>query len=68
MAILNQDPGHGALLRALRVLGFRVVACDTVGGLRRLTGCTGALDEVYERIVSPQTASNVERYFEATRR
>jgi ABC-2 type transport system ATP-binding protein len=41
-----------------------VLACDTIDGLRRLAGCDGALDEVYERLVSPRTAARIERYFE----
>ncbi|HWE92677.1 MAG TPA: ABC transporter ATP-binding protein [Tepidisphaeraceae bacterium] len=41
-----------------------VLACDTMEGLRRLAGCDGPLDEVYERLVSPRTAARIDRYFE----
>jgi len=42
----------------------RLVACDDLDGLRRLAGCDGPLDEVYERLVNPQSVRNIERYFE----
>lgn len=29
-----------------------IVACDTVGGLRRQTGCDGDLAEVLERLIT----------------
>jgi ABC-type multidrug transport system ATPase subunit len=45
----------------------RVVAFDTLAGLRRQSGCDGKLDEVYERLFSPQTAANVDRYFQGGR-
>lgn len=41
-----------------------VLACDTASGLRRSTGCTGALDEVIARLIHPRTMENIERYFE----
>ena len=41
----------------------RLVAFDTVAGLRRQAGVEGRLDEIYERLVSPDTAQKVERYF-----
>ena len=41
----------------------RIVACDTVDGLRRATGVSGKLDEVYEQLVSPETNQNIDRYF-----
>ena len=47
--------------------GGRIVACDTVDGLRRATGVDGRLDEVYERLVSPDTADKIDRYFGAVR-
>jgi ABC-type multidrug transport system ATPase subunit len=43
----------------------RIAAYDTIDGLRRQTGLPDArVDEVYERLVSPQTARNIEHYFE----
>ena len=47
-----------AVLRDGRLLAF-----DTLDGLRRLAGTTGRLDEVYEKLVSPDTARNIDRYF-----
>ena len=42
----------------------RVAAFDSVEGLRRQTGCTGPLAEVFERLVHPHTADNLRQYFE----
>ncbi len=41
-----------------------VVAYDTADGLRRMTGCSGSLQEVLERLIHPQTLENIEHYFE----
>ena len=41
-----------------------IAAFDTPAGLRELTGCSGSLQEVLERLISPQTIENIERYFE----
>lgn len=43
----------------------KLVACDTLEGLRSIAGVTGALDEVYEKLASPQSAGNIEQYFKA---
>jgi ABC-2 type transport system ATP-binding protein len=43
----------------------RIVAYDTIDGLRRITGCSGTLEEVFERLISPQTLKHLERYFES---
>jgi ABC-2 type transport system ATP-binding protein len=44
----------------------RLIAADTVEGLRRTTNLPGApLEAVYTQLVNPQTARNIERYFEA---
>jgi ABC-2 type transport system ATP-binding protein len=40
----------------------RILAFETIAELRRRTGCSGKLDEVYERLVNPQTAGNIQRY------
>ena len=45
----------------------RLIAYDSVEGLRRLAGCDGNLDEVYERLVNPQVLTQIERYFGAER-
>ena len=42
----------------------QLVAFDTVAGLRQLSGAAGKLDEIYEKLISPHTLSNIERYFE----
>ncbi|HZK80899.1 MAG TPA: ABC transporter ATP-binding protein [Humisphaera sp.] len=44
----------------------RVAEYDTVDGLRQKSGCGGALDEVYERLVNPNTADGINRYFGGT--
>lgn len=41
----------------------RLIACDTVEGLRGVAGTAGALDEIYERLASPQTAGDIDEYF-----
>jgi len=41
----------------------RIIACDTIDGLRRVTGVSGKLDEVYEQLVSPDSAKKIDRYF-----
>lgn len=46
------------------VLGdTRIIACDTLDGLRAKTGCSGSLPEVFEKIVHPQTLEHIENYF-----
>jgi ABC-2 type transport system ATP-binding protein len=42
----------------------QVVAFDTLDGLRRQTGCSGSLAEVFERLVHPRAAENLQQYFE----
>jgi ABC-type multidrug transport system ATPase subunit len=42
----------------------QVAACDTADGLRRLTGCSGSLAEVFEKLVHPQSEDNLQKYFE----
>lgn len=43
----------------------QIAAYDTIDGLRTQMNMPGArLDDVYEQLVSPQTAGNIERYFE----
>ncbi|UCD27930.1 MAG: ABC transporter ATP-binding protein [Planctomycetota bacterium] len=41
-----------------------VIAYETPEGLRRITGCSGSLQEVLERLIHPQTLENIEKYFE----
>lgn len=40
-----------------------LLAYDTPEGLRRLTDCTGPLQEVLERLLEPKTAENISNYF-----
>jgi len=42
----------------------RVLACDTLEGLRQVAGVAGGLDEIYQRLVAPDMASNIEQYFQ----
>src|SRR4051812_42812928 len=44
----------------------RLVACDTVEGLRALAGGAGTLDDIYERLVNPQALTNLRQYFEGS--
>lgn len=43
--------------------GTRLVAYDTLEGLRAKAGCNGSLPEVFERIVRPQSVEQIEKYF-----
>lgn len=43
--------------------GTRLIACDTLDGLRAQTGCFGTLPEVFENLVHPQTLDHIESYF-----
>jgi ABC-type multidrug transport system ATPase subunit len=43
----------------------RIVACDSVAGLRASAGGSGTLAEIYEKLVNPRQSQNIERYFEA---
>jgi ABC-type multidrug transport system ATPase subunit len=47
--------------------GTRLVAYDTIEGLRRQTGCEGPLPEVFEKLVNPQTLEQIEGYFNRPR-
>ena len=44
----------------------QIIACDTLEGLRRMTSCAGSLAEVFQRLINPHTAENIERYFQRT--
>ena len=41
----------------------RIVAFDTPDGLRKLTDCTGPLQEVLERVINPHTLEKIDAYF-----
>jgi ABC-2 type transport system ATP-binding protein len=41
----------------------RIVACETPDGLRKLTDCTGPLQEVLERLINPRTLEKIDSYF-----
>jgi ABC-type multidrug transport system ATPase subunit len=41
-----------------------IAAFDSIEGLRRLAGHDGPLDEVLQRLISPESARNIEHYFE----
>jgi ABC-type multidrug transport system ATPase subunit len=43
--------------------GTRVIAYDTMEGLRAKAGVTGALPEVFEKLVNPQTLQHIDNYF-----
>lgn len=47
--------------------GARLIAFDTIEGLRAKTGCSGSLSEVFEKLVHPQTLEHIERYFNQPR-
>ena len=41
----------------------RIVAFDSLDGLRRISGCTGRLDAIYHALISPHSSETLERYF-----
>jgi ABC-type multidrug transport system ATPase subunit len=43
----------------------KLIAYDTVDGLRKTAGVTGKLDEVYERLVSPTNVETIDRYLQS---
>jgi ABC-2 type transport system ATP-binding protein len=49
--------------RVLVLRNGEVAAFDTLDGLRRLTGCTGSLADVLERLIFPDTTRKLEEYF-----
>ena len=42
----------------------RILAVDSLDGLRQIAGCDGSLAEVLERLVSPETEQHIDRYLE----
>jgi ABC-2 type transport system ATP-binding protein len=46
----------------------KVLAFDTLEGLRRMTDCRGPLGDVLERLVHPETMRRLEQYFEGAAR
>ena len=46
----------------------RILAYDTIDGLRRQTGCSGSLAEALERLLHPGAPDKVERYLEGMKR
>jgi ABC-type multidrug transport system ATPase subunit len=53
--------------RVAVITGGRLVAVETVAGLRAFTGIEGSFDEVYERLLNPLKQSRIDRYFDAER-
>jgi len=52
----------------LVISGTRVVAYDTLEGLRAQTGCAGSLPEVFEKLVHPETMEHIENYFNSPKK
>jgi ABC-type multidrug transport system ATPase subunit len=56
------------LAHRIAVLGNnRILACDTLDGLRAQTGGPASLPEVFEKLVHPQTLEHIENYFNRPR-
>lgn len=43
----------------------QITACDTVAGLREMTGCSGPLQDVLEKLLSPATREHIDHYFQS---
>ena len=41
----------------------QMIAHDTIPALRRLSGCAGGLDEIYEALVNPHASEKIQKYF-----
>jgi len=54
--------------RVVVIRDGEIIAHESPAGLRRLTGCDGSLQEVLERLISPQTLENIESYFAGDQR
>jgi ABC-type multidrug transport system ATPase subunit len=50
--------------RVILMRDGRIVAFDTISGLRRMTGHDESLQELYERLTNPQSIDNIHKYFE----
>lgn len=61
--LLEELAGRIVVLRQGEIAAF-----DTAAGLRRLTQCSGPLDEVLQRLIHPRTLENIDRYFEGNER
>ena len=48
--------------RVAIIASGRITAFDTVAGLRRTSACSGNLDEIYETLVNPRSAANIDQY------
>ena len=55
---------EGLVSRLAILTDGTISAYDTIDGLRKSTGCDGPLEEILETVFDPQTAVNVEHYFE----
>lgn len=47
--------------------GTKLIACDTMDGLRQTTDCSGSLSEVFEKLVHPRTLEHIEHYFDRSK-
>ncbi|HLJ11653.1 MAG TPA: ATP-binding cassette domain-containing protein, partial [Planctomycetaceae bacterium] len=50
--------------RLIILRGGEIAVQGTLRDLQRETGCGGALSEVLERLISPHTLANLEKYFQ----
>ena len=49
--------------RVAILIDGQIIACDTVAGLRKLSGCDGPLPAVLEHLIHPGTQQNLAAYF-----
>jgi ABC-2 type transport system ATP-binding protein len=50
--------------RIVVMIDGKIAAFDTAAGLRRMTGCTGTLYDVFAQLLHPHIADNLQHYFE----
>jgi ABC-2 type transport system ATP-binding protein len=56
--LVEELPARIALMREGRIVAF-----DTLEGLRKLCGCAGRLDAIYQQLVSPGSSETINNYF-----
>jgi ABC-type multidrug transport system ATPase subunit len=59
---------EGLAHRVAVIKDGEIIACDSIDGLRNLTGCSGPLQEVLEEIIHPHTQDRVESYLKGRER
>jgi ABC-type multidrug transport system ATPase subunit len=68
MAVPVPELVEGLADRIAVIQDGQIIACDSAEGLRRQTDTAGTLSDALERLIHPEGASNLARYFEGAAR